>query len=577
MVINGEDTGKPAVGKDGTNGIAGMSPEITIGDNGNWEIDGKDTGKPSVGKGTPGKTAYQIWIDEVMKGNLKNPHPTATGYEGEFWPTSKTALVDFWYFLRGRDGVDGQDGKDGQDGSTEEIVKGKPNVIVQYFNSKDKEYIYPKDGSAHFLVFDKEGELAPEGSTVQGLPGIDESLVFTVDDHGAIYVPHNVLPNKESLAVRKGATQSVTINGNTMKSAENTIVPNRVNTRLTLKDVYLRPNSPWDWNRTTSVNDFLVIKYAYEREIDGVWSEAETYIHNNDLAILHIKDVNKALTQDNFVENIDQLIANPSSYQKWGSRRGVGGSPGNNSTPFFDINDGVFLVYRPIVLTEDEKKYDVSQGTRYDGDYRMDWLIEQLETCRKYQWKGTKDYITLVGLTNYYGQHPILDAKVHNPEVYPTPLLKDVKYEIMDGKSSLRGRFDEATFYPFYKEFVHDTATNVWNGVKKERVGAGEGPGFQISMTKFTEDESGSTELKSRATLDDLSFSLGSAYEDNVLTTRVFSYWGLPEPGRLGECNSFYRIRPIYDFYNIGTSRNPIFILKDIYGTEDHKVSTIHL
>ena len=96
-------------------------------------------------------------------------------------------------------------------------------------------------------------------------------------------------------------------------------------------------------------------------------------------------------------------------------------------------------------------------------------------------------------------------------------------------------------------------------------------------MTKFTEDESGSTELKSRATLDDLSFSLGSAYEDNVLTTRVFSYWGLPEPGRLGECNSFYRIRPIYDFYNIGTSRNPIFILKDIYGTEDHKVSTIHL
>ena len=49
--IDGVDTGKPSQGAPGLDGADGVTPEfnITIGDNGNWFINGEDTGKPSQG------------------------------------------------------------------------------------------------------------------------------------------------------------------------------------------------------------------------------------------------------------------------------------------------------------------------------------------------------------------------------------------------------------------------------------------------------------------------------------------------------------------------------------------------
>lgn len=562
--INGKDTGIPAQGESGVDGFDGNSPEI--GNNGNWWIGGVDTGKPSQGIGVPGASAYDLWKKEVLKGTLKNPHPEADGYVGEFWNTSKTSLYDFWFYLRGRDGKDGKDGD-------VEIVKGKPNLIAQYFNSKTKEYIDPKDGSATFIVYDKEGAKAPSGSVVRGLPGLTTDATFMTDVNGAIHVSREYLPDKKSLDEREGITLEVIINGESSKSAPNTVVPNRVNTRLTLQDVYLRSNSPWDWNRSTSVNDFTVLKFSYEREVDGIWILTDTYENDNRLAVVHIKDINKPVTIENIVEDFDVLITNPNHYLKWGSRRGEGGSPNNLTTPFFDINHGIYLVYRPIVLTNDESVFDISEGTRYPTDYRMDWILQQLETTRKYAWNGIEQYITVIGLENYYGEHPIMHAKVHNPEIYPSPSLKDVKYKKSNGSSALIGWFDEATIAPIYKDFFVED--NLWKAEKLNKVSAEDGPGFQISMTKFTAVESGSTELSVKATYDDLSFILGSAYPNNVLTTRVFSYWHLPEVGRLGDCNSFYRLRPIFDFYNKGTNESPQFVLKDIYGSKEYNVPVL--
>lgn len=560
--IGTKDTSIPARGQ---NGKDGATPEI--GEDGNWWIDGENTGKPSQGKGIPGDSAYDLWKKEVAKGKLKNPHPEAIGYEGEFWNISKISLLDFWFYLRGRDG------KDGKDGETE-IIKGKPNVIVEYFNSTAKEYLNPKDGSATFTVYDKNGNKVSSGVLVKGLPSVDPNASFTTDENGAIHVKREFLPNKKTLQERMGITSSVTIAGETLASASNTLVPNRVNTRLSLKDVYLRPNSPWDWSRSSSVNDFTVIKFIYEREIDGVWIGTETYKHQNKLAIVHVRDINLPITKQNIIEDVDDVIANPNNYRKWGSNRGEGGSAGNATTPFFDLNDGIFLAYRPIVLTNDEKTFDINQGTRYPDDSRMDWIIQQLETTRKYAWDGTDQYITILGYENYYGEYPLLDAKIHNPEIYPSPSLADMKYKMSTGASTLEGRFDAATFDPVYLEYVKNE--NIWKATKYDRVGTGDGPGFQISMTKFTDVESGSTELKVKSTLDDLRFSLGSAYPNNVLTTRVFSYWHLPEVGRLGDCNSFYRLRPIFDFYNKGTTQKPQFVLKDIYGTKEYNVPIIY-
>ena len=52
-------------GSDGTNGSDGHSPEITIGENGNWFIDGVDTGKSSRGEtGLDGRGILSAYIDD---------------------------------------------------------------------------------------------------------------------------------------------------------------------------------------------------------------------------------------------------------------------------------------------------------------------------------------------------------------------------------------------------------------------------------------------------------------------------------------------------------------------------------
>ena len=91
--------------------------------------------------GKDGKSAYEIWIEEVEKG-LENPHNPGTD-----WPKDETELNDFWYYLSGADGkdgvtpnigdngnwwVNGEDtgisaqgpkGEDGEDGRTVQLLK----------------------------------------------------------------------------------------------------------------------------------------------------------------------------------------------------------------------------------------------------------------------------------------------------------------------------------------------------------------------------------------------------------------------------------------------------------------------
>lgn len=89
--------------------------------------------------GVDGKSAYELWLEEVEKG-LQNPHNPDHN-----WPKDETDLSDFWYYLTGADGkdgvtpnigdngnwwVNGEDtgipatGADGQDGSMPDITIG---------------------------------------------------------------------------------------------------------------------------------------------------------------------------------------------------------------------------------------------------------------------------------------------------------------------------------------------------------------------------------------------------------------------------------------------------------------------
>ena len=51
--------------------------------------------------GVDGKSAYELWLEEVEKG-LQNPHNPDHN-----WPKDETDLSDFWYYLTGADGKDG--------------------------------------------------------------------------------------------------------------------------------------------------------------------------------------------------------------------------------------------------------------------------------------------------------------------------------------------------------------------------------------------------------------------------------------------------------------------------------------
>ena len=235
--IGNVDTGIPAQGKDGQDGQDGEMPDITIGLNGNWWINGEDTGVPAQGKdgqdgndgndgqpGANGQSAYELWVEEVEAGRVyKN---------GELWPTNMTSVADFWEFLRGEDGKDGQDGQDGQDGAT--IMLGSPNVIIQYYGDPElKEYVDWADGSVTYKVYDKTGKVVSGGTKVKGIPESDRE--YTTDADGFITVPAKDLPADKAYM---NIQVEVKTNGASdfEQSANNTIVPARMQVRLVIND-----------------------------------------------------------------------------------------------------------------------------------------------------------------------------------------------------------------------------------------------------------------------------------------------------------------------------------------------------
>lgn len=235
--IGNVDTGIPAQGKDGQDGQDGEMPDITIGLNGNWWINGEDTGVPAQGKdgqdgqdgndgndgqpGANGQSAYELWVEEVEAGRVyKN---------GELWPTNMTSVADFWEFLRGEDGKDGQDG---QDGAT--IMLGSPNVIIQYYGDPElKEYVDWADGSVTYKVYDKTGKVVSGGTKVKGIPESDSE--YTTDADGFITVPAKDLPADKAYM---NIQVEVKTNGASdfEQSANNTIVPARMQVRLVIND-----------------------------------------------------------------------------------------------------------------------------------------------------------------------------------------------------------------------------------------------------------------------------------------------------------------------------------------------------
>ena len=422
--VDGTDTGKKAVGADG------KSPEVAIGENGNWYINGTDTGKPSFGKdgkdgtngtngtnganGANGKSAYELWKEYIASGEVDNPHKP-----DQKWPADRNKQTDFWDFLTGRSSVI-------------EIQVGKYNVIPDYWNSQLREYVIPTDGSVLFTVYDKTGKKVAAGVQVSGLPGVGATETFTTDDNGQFKVAWDKLPDNQPLSRRTGSV-TVTVGGVQETSANNTLVPNRVNVRATVSTVYLSYNSS-DINATR----YTSVSFKYERQIDGEWSDDyPSNLKSYMMRAAKIKDINQPVNEGNLDKSTSYTYSTGETY---------------------------LSIRRPLVLTPTEKA-NVAKNDTING-------------LLKYEWDGNEFYSGLyfgdgAGSYNDYGQTVYLQDKIHIPEVYPAPGFKEgtVFMEIKQGVTTLWGEIDTDQLPDFYKtsaystkqyQFTKDPNTDIW-------------------------------------------------------------------------------------------------------------------
>lgn len=414
--VNGVDTGKKATdtGKKAV-GADGKSPEVAIGENGNWYINGTDTGKPSFGKagkdgtngtngtnganGANGKSAYELWKEYIASGEVDNPHKP-----DQKWPADRNKQTDFWDFLTGRSSVI-------------EIQVGKYNVIPDYWNSQLREYVIPTDGSVLFTVYDKTGKKVAAGVQVSGLPGVGATETFTTDDNGQFKVTWDKLPDNQPLSHRTGSV-TVTVGGVQETSANNTLVPNRVNVRATVSTVYLS-NASSDINSTRYAN----ISFKFERQIDGEWGDYPSSLNSYMMKAAKIKDINLPVNEQNLDKDKSQT---------------------------YDYGYSYLRIRRPLVLTPTEKA-NVAKNDTING-------------LLKYEWDGNEFYSGLyfgdgAGSYNDYGQTVYLQDKIHIPEIYPVPGFKEgtVFLEIKQGVTTLWGEIDTDQLPDFYKTYAYPT------------------------------------------------------------------------------------------------------------------------
>lgn len=470
--IDGEDTGKPAIGKDGidgTDGTDGRTPNIEIGDNGNWFIDGEDTGKPAFGKdgqnGKDGLSAYELWMQEAKTGTLDDPKNP-----GQKWPQDKTTVQDFWEYLKGKDGLNGTDGSDGTDGQSayelwkekvsegllnphdetggnwpqdkvtiddfweylrgkdgkdgtdgedgQTIIKGKPNVIAEFFNATLEEYVDVTDGSVLFKVYDDKGDPAPnaEVTDIPGIPG----KTYTADANGSFTIPKTDLPQDLSETDRTGActvkyTKSTGVIV-TETSAPNSYVPNRIYVRISVTEVpYLgwdKPQTSYEWEYST-VN----VKLLVERRsgLSGNWEALPIGLGSLDQDIIayELSDSNDPLSYSSLSKKL--------------------------ASAQLDIS-------KPVEIK-------VNRPTKNVSYLSSSWQDKYLNP-----WDGNNHYFNVI-LESYYGESPEANVIVELAPVQLMPLVKNLKGKDPQSLflSEITGEFDLSNIdynLFFNKEYV---------------------------------------------------------------------------------------------------------------------------
>ena len=249
-------------------------------------------------KGKDGMSAYDQWKILITQGNVTNPHDPSL-----IWPSSKNTEADFWDFLSGRDGQSPHIGENGN------WYIGNKDTEIKAIGKDGKNGINGKDGLSAYELWKQ--------SVADG--NINWPKDQTTMEHFFLY-----LKGKDG---ENGITPHVGENGNWYIGNHDTNFPAQGQKGENGKDgtsPYIGPNGNW-WINTSDTK----IKAQGEKGVNGA-SAYELWV--NDVKNDKIKDKNNSawakdkITMADFYTYLSGTNGNngKSTYELWKETVGTG-------------------------------------------------------------------------------------------------------------------------------------------------------------------------------------------------------------------------------------------------------------
>ena len=249
-------------------------------------------------KGKDGMSAYDQWKILITQGNVTNPHDPSL-----IWPSSKNTEADFWDFLSGRDGQSPHIGENGN------WYIGNKDTEIKAIGKDGKNGINGKDGLSAYELWKQ--------SVADG--NINWPKNQTTMEHFFLY-----LKGKDG---ENGITPHVGENGNWYIGNHDTNFPAQGQKGENGKDgasPYIGPNGNW-WINTSDTK----IKAQGEKGVNGA-SAYELWV--NDVKNDKIKDKNNSawakdkITMADFYTYLSGTNGNngKSTYELWKETVGTG-------------------------------------------------------------------------------------------------------------------------------------------------------------------------------------------------------------------------------------------------------------
>ena len=249
-------------------------------------------------KGKDGMSAYDQWKILITQGNVTNPHDPSL-----IWPSSKNTEADFWDFLSGRDGESPHIGENGN------WYIGNKDTKIKATGKDGKDGINGKDGFSAYELWKQ--------SVAGG--NINWPKDQTTMEHFFLY-----LKGKDG---ENGITPHVGENGNWYIGNRDTNFPAQGQKGENGKDgtsPYIGPNGNW-WINTSDTK----IKAQGEKGVNGA-SAYELWV--NDVKNDKIKDKNNSawskdkITMADFYTYLSGTNGNngKSAYELWKETVGTG-------------------------------------------------------------------------------------------------------------------------------------------------------------------------------------------------------------------------------------------------------------